>query len=292
MKKMIFQVPGVGIILIALSVVALSCQKSMNKTGVVPAGQTGLKIFLTDDPALSFDDVFIDIQKLEVKAEDSADADAERRDERGSDERDHGGETSGGWMTLDIHPGVYDILQFRNGLDTLFASGSFPSVRSLKKIRLTLGTNNSVVINGNTFPLSVKNKSNIVVINLSGDDMSFDQGQIRFSLDFDAGGSIRLHGDKFELDPHVRIFSKEKASSIEGVVLPAAAQATVMAISGTDTATAKPEREGEYKLVGLKPGTYSLLFHATANNYLDTTLNNIVVAGREDVHVRTVTLHQ
>jgi uncharacterized protein DUF4382 len=291
MKKMILQAPRVGIILIALSVAALSCQKNVSRTGGVPAGQTGLKIFLTDDPALSFDDVFIDIQKLEVKAEDSADAEAERRDQRGSDDRDHGGDTSGGWMALDIHPGVYDILKFRNGLDTLFASGSFPSVRSLKKIRLTLGTNNSVVMNGNSFPLSVKNKSNIVVINLGGDDMSFDPGQIQFSLDFDAGGSIRLHGDKFELDPHVRIFSKEKAASIEGVVLPAAAQATVMAISGTDTATAKPEREGEYKIVGLKPGTYSLLFHATANNYLDTTLNNIVVAGHEDVHVKTITLH-
>ena len=65
-----------------------------------------------------------------------------------------------------------------------------------------------------------------------------------------------------------------------------------MAINGTDTTSAKPEAEGEFKFIGLKPGTYSLLYHATANNYLDTTINNITVTGKEDVKVATVVLHK
>jgi hypothetical protein len=281
-----------GVIIAGLSLAVFSCQKNNGSANGVPAGQTGLKIFLTDDPALAFDDVFIDIQKLEVKVEDSAQDAEEDRDRGGSDSRDRQGDNDGGWMALPIHPGVYDILKFRNGLDTLFASGSFPSLRSLRKIRITLGSNNSVVFNGTTFPVIVKNNDNIVVINLGDDDVRRDQGQIQFSLDFDAGRSIRLKGDRFELDPQIRVFRKDVAGSIEGVVLPAQAQAVVMAINGTDTSTARPEREGEYEIVGLKAGSYSLLFHATANNYKDTTINNIVVSGREDTHVGAVTLHQ
>jgi hypothetical protein len=281
-----------GIIIAGLCLAAYSCQKNNSAGNGVPAGQTGLKIFLTDDPALSFDAVFIDIQKLEVKVEDSAQDAAEDRDRSGSDSRDRQGDNDGGWMALPIHPGVYDILKFRNGLDTLFASTTFPSLRSLRKIRLTLGSNNSVVFNGATFPVIVKNNDNIVVINLGDDDVRIDQGQIQFSLDFDAGRSIRLQGDGFELDPQIRVFRKDVAGSIEGTVLPANAQAVVMAINGTDTSTARPEREGEYEIVGLAPGHYSLLFHATANNYKDTTIDNIVVSGREDTHVGTIVLHQ
>ena len=65
-----------------------------------------------------------------------------------------------------------------------------------------------------------------------------------------------------------------------------------MAVNGTDTASAKPEREGEFKFIGLKPGTYTLIYHATANNYVDVTVNQVVVSGTEDVHVPDQVLHQ
>jgi Domain of unknown function (DUF4382) len=291
MKNTFFQGLRAGVITFTLSFFALSCQKNSAQPNAGTGAHTSLHIFLTDDPALSLDHVFIDVQKLEVKVEDSLESDQESHDEQGSDSRDKSGDSSGGWMTLDIHPGIYDILQFRNGLDTLFASGVFPSVRSLKKIRLTLGTNNSVVFNGTPFPLVIKGNDNIVVIKLVDDVQAGDPGQLGLSLDFDAGRSVTRHGNEFDLQPQIRMFSKEKAAGIEGTVLPAQAQPVVMAINGTDTATAKPGSEGEYKIVGLHPGTYSLIFHATAGNYQDTTINNIVVGGNEDIHAGTVTLH-
>jgi hypothetical protein len=292
MKKLFSRGLQAGFIIVALSLLALSCQKNGYKpNSSTTTGQTGLNIFLTDDPSLSFDQVWIDIQKVEVKAEDSLEAEQESQDESGHDSGDRNGDTGGGWMSLDIHPGVYDTLKFRNGLDTLFATGAFSSTRSLKKFRLTLGSNNSVVFNGNSFPLVIKGKNNIVVIKLDDDIVLGDPGQIDFSLDFDAGRSIRLHGNEFELNPQVKPFSKKKAGSIEGAVLPAQAQAVIMAISGTDTSTAKPEREGEFKIVGLKAGSYSLLFHATAGSYQDTTISNVTVAGKEDTHIGTIILH-
>src|SRR5689334_3774200 len=94
-----------------------------------------VKIFLTDHQTPVFDSVFIDLQKLEVKMEDdSADQ---------------------GWISLSIQPGVYNILKFRNGLDTLFANGTVPA-GTIHKIRLTLGSQNSVMKNGVSFPLRVK----------------------------------------------------------------------------------------------------------------------------------------
>ena len=52
------------------------------------------------------------------------------------------------------------------------------------------------------------------------------------------------------------------------------------------------EREGEFKIIGLKAGTYKLLVHPTANNYVDATINNIRVNAKEDSKVGTIILHK
>jgi hypothetical protein len=160
--------------------------------------------------------------------------------------------------------------------------------------QITLGSNNSVIFNGNSFPLSAQDENNIIVIKL--DDTFSGAGslsQFDFTLDFDAGLSIRLHGDRFELKSHIKAFRSEKSGRIEGRVLPTDTHAVVYAIQGVDTiATAKPETEGEFKIGGLKAGLYSVVFHATANNFLDSRIENVSVTQGEDAHTGTITLHQ
>jgi Domain of unknown function (DUF4382) len=252
---------------------------------------SSVNIFLTDDPSFTFDHVFLNIIKVEIKAQDSIDQKHESEHQGEIDENDKRGDASLGWMPIDIHRGVYDILKFRNGLDTLFAAGSFASTKGLKKVRLTLGASNSVVFNGITVPLVLKGNDNFVVIKIDESVVQVNSGGLtNFWIDIDAGRSIKKRGNDFELKPNVKVFSKEKTAGIEGRILPKDAAAIVMAINGTDTATAKPESEGEFKFIGLKPGTYSLLYHATANNYLDATINNIIVSGKEDSKVNTLTL--
>ena len=278
---------------IAALLLAAACQKNGLQQNENTSGQSSLKIYLTDDPSLVFDKVLLDIQKIEIKVEDNSQEKHESEHQGDVDDNDSRGDISGGWMTVDIHPGVYDILKFRNGLDTLFASASFPSAKGLKKIRLTLGNNNSVVFNGTSFPLVVKDNDNIVVVKIDESLVQVNAGGLtNFWIDIDAGRSIERHGNDFELKASVKIFSREKAGGIEGRVLPQEAGAIVMAINGSDTTSAKPESEGEFKFIGLKPGTYSLLYHATANNYLDTTINNIVINQTEDIHIADVTLHK
>ena len=280
---------------IMICLFSISCQKSGSYSGGGPGttGRSSVNIFLTDDPSLVFDHVFLDINKVEIKVEDDTESRHESEHQGEVDDNDSRGETSGGWVSVPIHPGVYDILRFRNGLDTLFGSASFDASRQLKKVRLTLGTNNSVVLNGVSSPLTLNGNDNFVVIKIDESVVAVNSGGLtNFWIDIDAGRSVRQHGKDFELKPSAKCFSKEKSAGIEGRVLPAAAGAIVMAINGTDTATAKPEDEGEFKFIGLKPGTYTLVYHATANGYLDATVANVVVSGTEDTHVPDMTLHQ
>lgn len=279
-------------IVVALGVCLFACKKDESFSGY-PSTKSSVNIFLTDDQSLLFDHVFLDIQKLEIKVEDSSEAKQEREHQGQVDDNDSRGDASLGWTAVTIRPGVYDILRFRNGLDTLFASASFAATRALKKVRLTLGVNNSVASNGITSPLVVKNNDNFVVIKIDESLVQVNSGGLtNFWIDIDAGRSIKLHGKDFELKPSIKVFSKEKAGGVEGRVLPKDAAAIVMAINGTDTATAKPENEGEFKFIGLKPGTYSIRYHATAGNYIDTTINNIKVSGKEDFKLAAVTLRK
>ena len=168
----------------------------------------------------------------------------------------------------------------------LFATATFDASKQLRKVRITLGTNNSVVMNGVSSPLVLKDNDNFIVVNLEESTVAINSGGLtKFWVDIDAGNSIRFKDNQFELKPHVKVFSREKSASIEGIVLPGNAAAIVTASNGTDIATAKAEDSGEFKFIGLKPGTYTLLYHATANNYLDQTVTGVVVSSTEDVHV-------
>ena len=235
-------------------------------------------VYLTDHQTPVFDSVFIDIQKLEVKLE---------------------GDTlsNGGWITLSIRPGVYNILRFRNGLDTLFGTGTLPNDR-ISKIRMTLGTQNSVIKDNQQFPLKVKDNNRQVVVNISPSNFEIvAPDQLMFWIDFDAGRSIEIdnsgpgNNNGYELKCHLKVFTHRYTGRIQGRVLPFAAAPIVTVISSRDTATAIPGTDGEYRIVGLNADTY-ILFIDGENGYRDTVINNIVVRAGEDTHVPTITLRQ
>src|SRR5437762_3570846 len=85
------------------SFIFMACNKSSS------SGGTGhLQVMLTDDPA-TYDAVYIDVQKVEVKV--SSDT-----------------SSNSGWQTIDIlRPGVYNLLKFSNGIDTLLAAADVPA---------------------------------------------------------------------------------------------------------------------------------------------------------------------
>lgn len=268
-----------AIIVLVISIIFFSCQKEAGNNNSSDVNKPhAVTVYLTDHQTPVFDSVFIDLQKLEIKLEDDT-------------------LPNDGWVNLNIRKGVYNILRFRNGLDTVFAIGTLPNAR-VKKIRLTLGTQNSVMKDNRVFPLKVKDEDRQVVANIEKSNFDISNGQLSFSIDFDAGNSIQEdnsgsgNNNGYRLKSHIKIFGKSNSGRIEGRVLPRAADPIVKAVIGSDTATAIPDdSDGEFKIVGLNAGTYKVIIDGQ-NGYNDTTINNVIVRNREDTHLPTVTLRQ
>jgi Domain of unknown function (DUF4382) len=144
---------------------------------------TTLRVRLTDAPAL-FDSVNVDIEQVRVKFRDGADS-------------------TQGWMDLSTNAGIYNLLGLTNGVDTLLATGVIPS-NSVKEIRLVLGSNNSIVVSGVSYPLTVPSGSE------SGLKLKINK-QLNGSLDsllidFDAALSIHQTGTgDYHLKPVLKI---------------------------------------------------------------------------------------
>ncbi len=259
-----------SLFLTTMIVVFISCKKETSAgPGAVPPGKSELKIMMTDDPSVIFDSIFLDIQRVEVKVEDST-----------GRER---------WDTLTIRAGVYNILRFRNGLDTLLAVGYIPN-GEVEKIRITLGTRNSVVLNGAIIPLT--NIDKVITIDVHGDVDHLDPRHLRIWLDFDGHGSIRFHNGRWELKLKIGHFSHGKSGELEGEIRPSGAlPATLMVIAGADTLRAIPENDGEFKIRGIKTNTVTLIIKPS-NGYKDSVINNIPIRRGNNTDLGKIVLHK
>jgi len=268
-----------------------SCQKEAN-LNAVPEGKAKLSIYLTDGP-LDFQHVWVDIQSIAVKI------DTCRRN--GDDDHDNGpgcdndhDSLSGScdyWDTLAINPGVYDLLTLRNGVDTLLASG-FVLNGKIERIKFTLGTNNSLMVDSVTYPISLINNQQYIFVNVGRDHLdSISSSNFQLYLDFDLARSIRYINGQYWLRPYLKPFSRHSFGVIEGKVRPVRSHSLIKAFNATDTAYARPWSEGEFKIRGLRPGTYSLLIDGI-NGYQDTLINNITVERGEDTELGVIQLRQ
>src|SRR5258708_7902319 len=131
---------GLGLITAIILLNLTGCQKETSQGDYSPKK---LKVYLTDDPC-QYDSVFVDIRFVEVKIDTVLFDDDQQGDHDGDDDDDNTvRDQFGRWDTLTISPGIYNLMNLRNGVDTLLASGNIPAGK-VKKIRLTLGANNSV----------------------------------------------------------------------------------------------------------------------------------------------------
>ncbi|MEP7163709.1 MAG: DUF4382 domain-containing protein [Ferruginibacter sp.] len=166
-------------ILFTGSIALISCSKDEN-----PQGSSTLNVRLTDAPAL-FDEVNIDIREVNVKfSDDSTSAD--------------------NWVTLTTFPGIYNLLALQNGVDTLLATGVFPT-QVVKEIRFVLGPGSSVTDTlGVVYPLTIPSGSESgLKLKI---DRALNQTLETIIIDFDAALSIHQTGNgNYMLKPVLRI---------------------------------------------------------------------------------------
>ena len=272
--------------ILILSILLVACSKE-NSSSSQP-----LSVFLTDGPG-PYDAVNIDIQAVEVKVDTC----------RGHMFNDHFGDNDqdgddygnprdefGTWVSLNFTPGVYDVLQLRNGLDSLIGTANISG--TVRKIRITLGNNNTVVVNGTTFPLTLQNPTqNYLYVRLNDRHRGHAPSGVGTAVwvDFDLGRSIVFINGQYYLRPVLRPFCNNNFGEIVGKVTPIDARAIIKVYNATDSAIAIPNPDGYFKVRGLNAGVYSVLYDGIAP-YTDTTINNVAVTVGRETRLAPVTL--
>jgi hypothetical protein len=241
-------------VLAASILTLIACHKTNN------SGSGVLEVRLTDDPS-PYQAVYIDVQGIQVNVSPDTGANS-------------------GWQTIPLlHPGVYNLLEFRDGIDTVLASEHLPAGK-ISQMRLILGPNNSVVIDGQSYALKTP---------------SAQQSGLKFNIhatltedivyclwiDFDAGRSVVQTGSgKYILKPVIRTYSEAIGGSIKGHVLPYSSKPVVWAIQGTDSLMALPDSAtGYFFFGGVNAGSWNLFLHAQDSTFKDTAFAVTVNTG-------------
>ena len=233
--------------ILSFSILLFACTDSENSA-------KRIEIRLTDAPG-DYNEVNVDIVGIEYHLSD--------------------GTQNSGWQVLeDVNTGIYNLLDFSNGIDTVLADTELSSGK-ISQIRLILGDNNTVVIDGEEYPLTTPSaQTSGLKLNLH--ESLLEGITYKVLLDFDAARSIVEHGGNYKLKPVIRVVSEAQNGAITGTIDPVEASPAIFAIQNEDTVTTFADSLGYFLIGNLDGGSYSVYFDADTL-YSDTTYNDVVV---------------
>lgn len=193
-------------------------------------------------------------------------------------------------VALNVTPGIYNLLNYTNGTDVLIATGTLEDA-NVEQIRLILGSNNSVVVNNVTYPLSTPSAEQ------SGLKLQVHQtllADVQYSvvLDFDAGKSVILQGNgTYKLKPVIRTIETAISGIIKGKVTPVGTLAAVTATSADNlySYSTAVTAAGDFKVLGLPAGVYSITV-TPALPLLPVVIGNITVTTSVTTDIGTIAL--
>ena len=229
---------------------------------ISPDAGTGtgtMQVKMHDNPA-HYDEVNVSVERVEVN-------------------RSEGDQ---GWETISEPNEVYNILELVNGEFAVLADAELET-GTYQQIRLILDDNNSIVIDGETYPLTVPSGAQTgLKLNINAE---IEEGIVyTLLLDFDADRSVVKRGmqDHYNLRPVIRATAEAESGNIGGTVN---AESTIRAILDAGTAEAdtvsttfSDSETGEFLLVGLEENSYTVNFEpADEEAYEGTEIDDVEV---------------
>ena len=278
---------------VLLTFTAVSCSDSgltdtdtKNSDEITGDAPSSLKVILTDAPG-DYESVFIDIQEVRVRRADSTETDSTE-----SDSTEHEEE----WVTVSQEPVRVDLLTLQNG-NTLILGETELEPGTYDQMRLILGDDNEVVVNGESFYLKTPSaQQSGLKLKL---DAEIEEGtSYSLLVDFDASRSIVETGKgknpnfSYLLKPVLRAVNLQETGSISGVVVPNDFTTSVYTVVNEDTIATNTGEEGEFQILGLAEGLYDLNFEPDSSGFQDTTITGIEVFSAEDTAIDTVKLSE
>lgn len=228
-----------------------------------------LQVMLTDAPA-DYEQVLIDIQDVQIHVSED--------------------ENDGEWLSLQVNKGIYNLLDFRNGMDTLLAFIELPA-GTVSQMRLVLGSENQVKVNGEVIDLETpSSQQSGLKLNIHA---ALTEGiTYKLWIDFDAARSIVHRGSgTYSLKPVIRTFTEATSGAISGNVSPAETITYVEAMMEGDTLGTYSKDDGSFLLKAVPQGTWKVLLDP-ADPYIDTTVEDVNVINGQITLMDTVYFNQ
>jgi hypothetical protein len=197
-----------------------------------------------------------------------------------------------GWTPLALdNKGVYNLLSFTNGNSLALLNDTVMTPCTITELRLILGTNNTVVVDGETFDLTTPSgQTSGYKVKMEPQQM-IAGGVYHLVLDFNTEKSVHETGNgKYMLKPVVTGYLQTSVGSITGTISPVAGAYYVEATNATDTSgTYINQTNGQFLISAVFPGIYNVKFFPNAG-YIEKTVSGIVVMTGQTTQMGSITI--
>ncbi|TYA60178.1 DUF4382 domain-containing protein [Formosa maritima] len=255
-----------------LTVTFFNCNDD-DSSSIEEQGTSKISVRLADNPG-DYDNVFVDVIDVMVKVND-----------------DSTGEN--GWQSAGpINAGIYDLLELTGGLSVLLVNEFEVPSGTLNQIRLVLGEDNTIVIDGETFPLNTPSaQQSGLKININ--EQLFPGYTYDILLDFNVDQSIVIAGNSgnINLKPVITASTQYTSGSIQGAVTPFDFQIMASVEVGGELISAYTDDSGVFLIHGVSEGTYSVTITPDpTSGYGPTTVDNIQVVNGQTTDIGLIEL--
>ena len=174
----------VSIALTSLFLLLIMVQTGCKEDSPEPTGTSDFNVSLKSSfsSRASYDSINIDIQKVSIHS--STDT-----------------SSTSGWFDLETNTGIYNLIDYTSGNDTIMAIDSLLAVQTVSQIRLLLGNNNTIVDNGVSYDLETPSaQTSGLKIQVNAELQPNTKYKVVLNFDPDAS-IIKTGNNKYKLKP-------------------------------------------------------------------------------------------